>query len=61
MLETELRVTAKYKGKTGNIFLLFREYNPNSECFQRQDGQLHFGREFIEFENGIRVLDLEEA
>ena len=61
MKEDQLKVNATYKGKTGNTFLLFREYHPNQECFKRQDGNLHFGREFIEFENGERIIDLIEA
>lgn len=60
MKEENLRINATYRGKTGNTFVLFREYHPNSECFQRQDGNLHFGREFIEFKNGERVIDLIE-
>jgi len=60
MREEDLQVNAKYCGKTGNTFTLFREYQPNTECFQRQDGSLHFGREFIEFRNGERIIDLEK-
>ena len=61
MKELDLRVGAKYKGKTGNTFILFREYHPNVECFKRQDGYLHFGREFISFKNGERIIDLVEV
>jgi len=64
MLRENLRVGTTYKiygVKTGNTFVLFCDYHPGSECFRRQDGQLHFGREFIEFENGECVLDIEEA
>jgi hypothetical protein len=61
MFEKDLRVNTTYKGKTGNTFILFRDYHPNTECFRRQDGQLHFGREFIEFENGERVLNITVA
>jgi hypothetical protein len=60
VLEKNLRVNATYKGKTGNTFILFRGYEPNSECFRRQDGQLHFGREFIAYEHGETVLTLSE-
>ena len=61
MLKPEkLRVNARYKGKTGNTFILFREFEPNSECFSRMNGTLHFGREFIEFRNGEMMIDLEE-
>jgi hypothetical protein len=62
MKEDQLKVNATYKGKTGNKFILFREYHPNHECFKRkQDGSLHFGREFIEFKKGKRIIDLIEA
>ena len=61
MREQDLKPYKKYKGKTGNTYCLFRDYDPNVECFQRQDGQLHFGREFIEYCDGERVIDLEEA
>ena len=45
MLKPEkLRVNARYKGKTGNTFILFREFELNSECFSRMNGTLHFGR-----------------
>jgi len=60
MKESDLQINATYKGKTGNTFVLFRRYHPNHECFKRQDGNLHFGREFIEFKNGERIIDLEE-
>ena len=59
--EYQLKVGNKYKVKTGNEFVLFRDYHPNSECFKRQDGMLHFGREFVEFKDGERVLDIDEA
>jgi len=59
--ESELRIGAKYTVKGGNVLTLFREYSPNIECFQRQDGSLHYGREFIEFHDGERVLDLSEV
>ena len=61
MKEDELRINATYKGKGTNTFTLFREYHPNETCFLRQDGSLHYGREFIEFRNGERVLDLSES
>ena len=47
-----LRVNAEYIGRTGNIFVLFRDFDPNIECFCRMNGTLHFGREFIEFQEG---------
>lgn len=59
MIESELETFKKYRGKTGNIFYLFRDYDPVVPCFKRQDGQLHFGREFIEFRNGEQYIDLE--
>lgn len=61
MKESNLRTGATYRGKTGNLFVLFRTFHPSLECFQRQDGQLHFGREFIEFENGEQIIDLVES
>lgn len=61
MREEDLIAGTKYRTKSGNTFLLFREYDPNVECFQRQDGQLHFGREFIEFKEGRRDIDLQVA
>lgn len=59
--EHQLEVGQKYKVRTGNVFVLFREYHPNLECFRRQDGELHFGREFIEFSEGKKMIDLEEV
>ena len=56
-----LRVNARYRGRTGNIFVLFREFEANTECFCRMNGSLHFGREFIEFRDGERIIDLEEV
>ena len=61
MREDQLRVNAMYKGATGNTFMLFRKYDPNEVCFKRQDGNLHYGREFIEFRNGKRIITLTEA
>lgn len=62
MLKPEkLRVNARYKSKTGNTFILFREFEPNHECFSRMNGTLHFGREFIEYRDGKTMIDLEEA
>lgn len=60
MKEEELVVGKQYRGKTGNTFVMFRDYDPNAECFRRQDGYIHFGREFIQYHNGERVIDLEE-
>ena len=56
--ETDLVVGACYKVRTGNTFLLFREYGPNVECFKRQDGMIFMGRDFIEYRDGLRFLDL---
>jgi len=60
MREKELQTGKYYKGKTDNTFLLCRNYAPNIKCFERQDGQMHFGREFIEYKNGERDIDLIE-
>ena len=60
MKEEQLIVGRMYKVATGNIFTLFQKFHPNKECFQRQDGSLHFGREFVEFRDGERIIDLEE-
>ena len=54
-----LEVGRKYIHTGGNTFDLFREFDMNKECFRRNDGCLHFGREFVEFENGEPVLDLD--
>jgi hypothetical protein len=59
MREEELKTGSRYRGKTGNTFILFRDYEPNVKCFQRQDGYTHYGREFIEYREGKRVIDLE--
>jgi len=56
--ETDLVVGAYYRIRTGNTFRLFREYGPNVECFKRKDGMLFMGREFIEYRDGLRFLDL---
>jgi len=61
MEEQDLRINTKYIGKTGNIFVLFHRFHPNIECFRRHDNNLHFGREFIEFKDGNRIIDLEIA
>lgn len=53
----DLRTGSMYRCRR-NQFRLFREYDPNIECFQRHDGSLHYGREFIEYRNGVTVLDL---
>jgi len=60
MNENELQTGKYYKGKTGHTFLLCRNYAPNIKCFERQDGQECFGREFIEYKNGERDIDLIE-
>ena len=60
MKEEELVTGRAYKGRTGNTFVLVRTYSPNTKCFRRQDGVRHYGREFIEYENGKRVIDLQE-
>lgn len=57
-----LRPCRKYRIASGNEFRLFREFDPNTECFQRiSDGMLHFGREFIGFRNGERIVELVEV
>ena len=61
MKESNLELYQRYVGKTGNHFVLFKPYHPNKKCFIRGDGERHFGREFIEFRNGERIIDLEEA
>jgi hypothetical protein len=35
MKEHELIIGEKYRLKSGNTFVLFREYDPNIECFRR--------------------------
>lgn len=56
----DLIVGQTYALKSGNRFELIDEYHPNKECFKRlHDGELHLGREFIEFRHGQRIIDLE--
>lgn len=59
--EKNLEENTWYIGRTGNFFILIAPYDPNTECFRQGNGQLHLGREFIEYRNGKRVIDLVKA
>jgi len=61
MREDQLKVSKTYKERTGNTFTLIHEYHPNHKCFKRQDGNLHFGREFIGFKDGTKIIELIEV
>ena len=61
MKESELRQGEKYRTESGREFILILPYKPNTECFKRiSDSSLHYGREFIEYENGHRIIDLKK-
>ena len=42
-----------------NVFKLTSYFKPNQRCFSRQDGERHYGREFIEYKDGNAYLVLE--
>ena len=60
--ESELKVGSFYKiPDCPNRFIMFDKYHPNELCFKRlHDNYLHYGREFIEYEDGWRKINLEE-
>ena len=42
-----------------NKFELIKDFDLNQECFKRvHDGSLHFGREFIAFDDGEKFIDV---
>jgi hypothetical protein len=60
MLPSELILNKKYKiPGCKNVFTLFRTFDFNKKCFRRQDLEEHFGREFVEYRNGLVFLELE--
>jgi hypothetical protein len=44
-----------------NVFTLTSRFMANKRCFTRQDGERHFGREFIEYKDGKAYVDLRPA
>jgi hypothetical protein len=59
---TELKKYGRYKiPGCENIFVFNGFWSMNRNCFTRQDGERHYGREFLEFENGNYYLDLIEV
>ncbi len=62
MNENELRQNKTYKTESGTEFMLILPYSPNEKCFRRMfDGSLHYGREFIGYANGKRIIELSQA
>ena len=59
----DLQYHTAYKIKDSdclNQFVLTGKFHPNKKCFRRvQDGMMHFGREFLGFEDGKPALLLE--
>jgi hypothetical protein len=42
-----------------NVFVFGGRFGANFKCFTRQDGMRFMGREFIEYREGKRYLNLE--
>jgi len=60
--EGSLVVENYYKiPSTGIAFVLEKKYHPNRKCFMRiTDKHMFFGREFIEYRDGQRLINLVE-
>jgi hypothetical protein len=56
----QLKLNNNYTDNHGNKYVLFRPYSYNDQCFVSvADGSLSFGREFIVYLYGARMLALE--
>ena len=58
---TELKKYCKYKiPDCDNVFIFNGRWSMNRNCFTRQDGEKHYGREFVVFKGGKYYLELTE-